>query len=243
MIPPQSTLTPRPMSQILAGTIISVGFIAATAVGLLTDHLTIALNGYIVLIVVVSEIAILRFWKSFAREVEASQLALLQCMGKTADFILQMKRDAITPVFLQVLQDTLVKAKNRRGSDHAASLAACETGLLQQPNLINMLASRCVPSLGMSATVVGLLLVMMEIGRGLQLADDIDALTDSILHAVGSLAMSFSTTATALVLGPLMVGVQVEHCRRAVHQYVDQLDAILGSFNCSEGLETEEEKQ
>lgn len=238
---PQSTLTQRPMSQILAAMMISIGFIVAATAGHLSNQLTIALNGYILLVVLVCEIAILRFWKGFGIEVEGSQLAVRHCFGKTSGFILNMTRNALTPVFVCVLQDTLIKAKNRRGTDHTPILGAYETGLQQQPHLINMLACKCAPALGMASTVIGLLIVMMEVGRGLQSADDLDALTNSILLAVGSLAMSFSTTATALICGPLLVGVQVEHCRRAVTQYVDQLDAVLGSFNCGEASENNQE--
>lgn len=230
-MPPKFTLTKRPLPQMLLGMSVSVGFMVAALAGHYLGQMTIALNGYIVMIVFVCQVLVWRFWLGFGREVQGSQSAIEQFRGKSASHVLKTPRETITPVFVCVLQDTLIKAKNGRGSDHSPILAAYETGMLQRPLMIQMLACRCTPSLGMSATVLGLFLVMLQLGHGLQFSNDTKVLVEAILAAVGSLAMSFSTTATALVLGPLMLGVQTDHCRRAVHQYIDQLDAILSSFN------------
>lgn len=240
MLTSTPTFTRRPVRELVASATVWLLFVTVAVIGTYFGHATIALNGFIIAVGVFGLFQGVMFWLSLRDEIDRSDAALRQCSRYTAKKIRALARDAYTPVAQAVLQDVLIKAQRGRGSDHAKILQAYETSMLEFPERLQVIAKGWLPSLGMAGTVFGLELTMIHISQGIMDAKDVQALNEVIMPAIGTLGMAFTTTLTALLFGSLLLGVHAAQCRRAVQQFIDQLDAQLACFQCQVERSNEE---
>ena len=225
------------LSRSMFGAVAGVGLIILGLIGWRLDQSNLCLNGGIVATGIYCQWVLFRLYRSLGLEQTRSELALRQLLSIDRKALRRWQCPTDASIFEQAMAELLV-ASSDRDRVRESLLTSFRSAMMRHGEFAASIATKTIPSMGMLGTVLGLIFSLAGIAAGVAGAEDSQAIADSILPVIGSMALAFTTTLTAMLLGSLVLGTQAQECINTIEHYFDQLDAQLAAFPFPDDLPT-----
>ncbi len=211
------------------GAITGIGLVVLGLIGWMIDQSNVCLNGGIVVTGIYCQFLIVRLSRDVAAEQARSENALRRLFAMDCDSLRHWQCPAGASIFEQVFAE-LFHTRGDRNLLRESLLVSFRSAMLNHAEFTTAISTRNMPSMGMLGTVLGLIFSLTGIAEGVANANNADAMANAILPVVGSMALAFTTTLTAMLLGSLILGAQAHECVTVIGHYFDQIEAQLAAY-------------
>ena len=226
----QSFFPKRPTGQLYEPFIVIALAAVTAAVGIELNIASIAMNTFL------AGCCLWELWRLFRgrQGLYAQQAACeIDVQNRNRLTVANLKHQAVqwgASAYLQGMHSMWRKFEAGRNPDCQTTIDALRNKALQVPGRAKRQAGVIV-SFGMAGTLLGLAMTSNATAGVLEQSDDFSGMTEAMLPAFGNLAVAYSTTLTALMLGAILLVWKACHLSDDIDDFFDQLEAQLSDVS------------